>query len=141
MPCPARAAEAALVLSDVARAHGETQRCLDLAHQALATAQQLGSPHLRTAAVRAIRRAGGRAPGESVPAAERDLVLSPRELEVVRLVAAGRSNQEIATQMGISVRTAAAHVSHVLTRLDLRNRAEIARWVGERGVSVLGGGA
>ncbi|WP_345505658.1 AAA family ATPase [Terrabacter aeriphilus] len=58
--------------------------------------------------------------------------LSPRELEVARLVAEARSNQQIADQLVLSVRTVESHVRAALTKLDLTSRTELALWV--RGV-------
>jgi predicted ATPase/DNA-binding CsgD family transcriptional regulator len=55
-------------------------------------------------------------------------VLSPRESEVVALIARGLSNREIAAALTISEKTAANHVEHILTKLDLRSRAQIAIW-------------
>ncbi|WP_017569032.1 response regulator transcription factor [Nocardiopsis halotolerans] len=52
--------------------------------------------------------------------------LSPREHEVVLAVARGSSNAEIAAQLYMSVATVKAHVSNVLTKLDLDNRTQIA---------------
>lgn len=54
--------------------------------------------------------------------------LSAREVEVAALVAAGRTNREIATQLFISERTAGNHVQHILTKLGLDNRTQIAAW-------------
>lgn len=54
--------------------------------------------------------------------------LSARELEVVALVAAGRTNREIAAELFISERTAQNHVQHILTKLGLDNRTQIATW-------------
>ncbi|MFD0690281.1 response regulator [Actinomadura fibrosa] len=53
-------------------------------------------------------------------------VLSPREGEVVVAVARGRSNAEIAAELRMTVATVKAHVSHVLDKLDLDNRTQIA---------------
>jgi DNA-binding CsgD family transcriptional regulator len=50
--------------------------------------------------------------------------LSPRELEVLRLVAAGRTNPEIGALLFISPRTASTHVSHILAKLGATSRAE-----------------
>jgi DNA-binding NarL/FixJ family response regulator len=52
--------------------------------------------------------------------------LSPRELEVANAVARGISNQEIATQLHMSVATVKAHVSRLLEKLDLDNRVQVA---------------
>jgi len=52
--------------------------------------------------------------------------LSPRELEVVGLIARGRSNKEIAAELFISEATVKTHVTRVLTKLDLRDRTQIA---------------
>ncbi len=54
--------------------------------------------------------------------------LTDRELEVVGLVAEGLTNKEIATRLGLSVRTAENHVLNVMNKLGLDNRAQIAAW-------------
>jgi DNA-binding NarL/FixJ family response regulator len=53
-------------------------------------------------------------------------VLSPREHEVVLAITRGRSNAEIATELFMTVATVKAHVSHILTKLSLENRTQIA---------------
>jgi two-component system, NarL family, response regulator NreC len=58
--------------------------------------------------------------------AERD-PLSDREHEVLRLLALGHTNQEIATQLFISVRTAETHRAHIMQKLRLTTRAELVR--------------
>ncbi|AKS13979.1 response regulator transcription factor [Corynebacterium pseudotuberculosis] len=55
-----------------------------------------------------------------------DLPLTCRELEVARLIAYGRTNQEIATELFISLSTVKTHVARIQERLDVRNRVEIA---------------
>ncbi|NUT35549.1 MAG: response regulator transcription factor [Hamadaea sp.] len=52
--------------------------------------------------------------------------LTPRERDVVLAIAQGRSNAEIAEQLLMSLTTVKAHVSHILTKLDLTNRTQIA---------------
>jgi DNA-binding NarL/FixJ family response regulator len=54
------------------------------------------------------------------------LGLTPREAEVLGLVARGYTNRQIAEQLVISVKTASVHVSHILAKLDARNRVEAA---------------
>jgi DNA-binding NarL/FixJ family response regulator len=65
-------------------------------------------------------------------AAERKRVerdpLSDREREVLRLLALGHTNQEIATQLYISVRTAETHRAHIMQKLRLSSRAELVRY-------------
>lgn len=73
-----------------------------------------------------IRRAAGgglafaRRPGTAVAR------LTPRELDVVRLVADGRSNDEIAAALSIGVKTVETHLGHVFERLGVVSRAELA---------------
>jgi len=55
--------------------------------------------------------------------------LTKREREVAGLVAAGLSNRQIAERLVVSVRTAEAHVEHILTKLGFTSRAQIVRWV------------
>jgi LuxR family maltose regulon positive regulatory protein len=50
--------------------------------------------------------------------------LTSRELEVLRMLAAGRSNQAIAGQLFVTVDTVKKHVSHVLSKLGAANRTE-----------------
>ncbi|MEU6788697.1 response regulator transcription factor [Nonomuraea angiospora] len=57
--------------------------------------------------------------------------LSDREFEVVRAVARGRTNQEIAAELFISLSTVKGHVSGIMTKLGLRNRVEIVAWAWE----------
>ena len=61
-----------------------------------------------------------------------DAGLSPRELEVVKLVARGLTNAEIAAQLFISIGTVKTHLGSVQAKLDARNRVEIAAWAWER---------
>ena len=58
--------------------------------------------------------------------------LTERELEVLSLVGHGRSNKEIATDLGITERTARTHVSNILGKLDLQSRTQAALYAVER---------
>ena len=76
---------------------------------------------------RPLRRIGllvnGNGVSRSAPQLE-DLRLSPRELEILRLLAAGRSQSEIASALVISPKTVATHIQHVLSKLGVHSRAE-----------------
>jgi predicted ATPase/class 3 adenylate cyclase/DNA-binding CsgD family transcriptional regulator len=62
------------------------------------------------------------------PRAERPGGLSRRELEVLRLLADGRTAGEIATELFISTRTAEHHIGHIYTKIGVANRAAATRW-------------
>ena len=120
------------------------QARLAAAHRA---ARRLGARPLAADAARAVAalgesvaaRLGGRASAEAEGAG-----LSRRELEVVRLVAEGRTNREIANELYLSPRTVDMHVRSILRRLDCRSRVEAARRAGELGLLAAppgGGGA
>jgi len=60
--------------------------------------------------------------------------LSEREQEVLRLLALGHTNQEIAKQLYISVRTAETHRAHIMQKLRLQTRAELVRYALAQGL-------
>jgi DNA-binding NarL/FixJ family response regulator len=60
--------------------------------------------------------------------------LSDREREVLRLLALGHTNQEIAGQLYISVRTAETHRSHIMQKLRLKTRADLVRYALAQGL-------
>jgi two-component system response regulator NreC len=60
--------------------------------------------------------------------------LSEREREVLRLLALGHTNQEIAKMLYISVRTAETHRAHIMQKLRLSSRAELVRYALENGL-------
>jgi HD-GYP domain-containing protein (c-di-GMP phosphodiesterase class II)/DNA-binding CsgD family transcriptional regulator len=60
--------------------------------------------------------------------------LTEREVEVLRLLARGRSNKEIASKLGISPRTAQHHVIHIYRKIDLNSRAGAALFATEHGL-------
>ena len=66
--------------------------------------------------------------------AERPGGLTPRELEVLKLVARGLSNGEIGKELVVSTKTASVHVSNILAKLGLSSRTEAAGWAYERGL-------
>ena len=58
--------------------------------------------------------------------------LSVRERDVAALVAEGRSNKEIAARLHLSVRTVESHIRHVLSKVGLANRTQLASWMHQR---------
>jgi DNA-binding NarL/FixJ family response regulator len=60
------------------------------------------------------------------PAAPKNFGLTPRQLEVVAQVVAGRSNKEIATRLSVSEETVKHHLTHIFERLGISNRVELA---------------
>jgi DNA-binding NarL/FixJ family response regulator len=77
----------------------------------------------------AIARAFGTARRREPPAVEG---VSPRELEVARLVAEGLTNKEIGGRLHLSVRTVESHVRNLLIKLGLTNRTQLATWARDR---------
>jgi len=99
-----------------------------------------------TEAVRAARRGEPRLGVDAIrglidelrapaPRQEQPIPLSPRELEVLRLLGDARSNKAIGIRLGISERTARTHVSNILRRLGLSSRTEAAVWAVEHGLA------
>jgi DNA-binding NarL/FixJ family response regulator len=60
--------------------------------------------------------------------------LTDREKQVLKLVAEGRSNKEVAEVLGISVKTAMSHREHVMEKLGVHNRTELVRFAIKKGV-------
>jgi DNA-binding NarL/FixJ family response regulator len=86
---------------------------------------------------RLIERFADAAPRQPPPALAD---LTPRELEVLRLVARGLSNAEIAAELVLSEHTAKTHVAHILDKLDLRDRVQAVVLAYESGIVRTGAG-
>ncbi|HYJ73978.1 MAG TPA: AAA family ATPase [Kineosporiaceae bacterium] len=124
--------DAVLARLEVAELRAQDQPGEDLVGEVEELLAFLEGCGLRTSADRCRRllRSLGRRPASG--ARERGPgELSRRELEVVRLVAEGRSNAEIATTLFISQRTVTTHLQNVYARLGLGSRTALARWVVE----------
>jgi DNA-binding NarL/FixJ family response regulator len=71
--------------------------------------------------------------GTDVPSVDPELdLLTPREREVMRLIARGYAYKEVARELVLSVKTIETHVSAVLRKLQLSNRHELTRWAADR---------
>jgi predicted ATPase/DNA-binding CsgD family transcriptional regulator len=95
------------------------------ARLAYEVAVRLNAAPLR-AAIEALARRGRLDIGAAAPARTGAEGLTERELEVLQLVAEGRSNQQIADALFISRKTASVHVSHILAKLGASTRVEAA---------------
>jgi predicted ATPase/DNA-binding CsgD family transcriptional regulator len=118
--------------------HLVAERARVEAKEVLATASEgavaLGSSLLADRISALAQRAGfvvAQPTGESPVAG-----LTPRELEVLQLVAAGRSNGEIGTALFISTKTASVHVSNILAKLGVNGRGEAAALAHRLGLAV-----
>ena len=60
--------------------------------------------------------------------------LTPREREVLQLIAEGHTNQGIANELYISVKTVEAHKSHIMSKLHARNRTDLIRYAIRKGI-------
>jgi DNA-binding NarL/FixJ family response regulator len=109
---PYEAARARVLIGQGCRELADTDSAAMELDAARRVFEQLGAvPEL--ARVEALSRTAGNIPGG----------LTPRELEVLRLVAAGKSNRAIATDLFLSEKTVARHMSNIFAKLDLSSRA------------------
>jgi DNA-binding CsgD family transcriptional regulator len=122
---PYRLARALLHAAEFAVACGDRDGAATRLRRAAALAAGLGAQPLGEQVTLLARRARIRLAGEG-DLGPIDLGLTGRELEVLRLVAAGRSNREIAAELFISPKTASVHVSNILGKLGAASRGEAA---------------
>lgn len=102
--------------------------------------QPVVSPEMTGKLIAAYQAATARAPaaarGEpelALPSAAAE-PLSPRETDILREIARGASNKEIARTLGIAETTVKIHVQHILRKLELGSRVQAAVWATEHGV-------
>lgn len=74
------------------------------------------------------------------PATSRASSFSPPPTTILRLLGEGHSNKAIATELGISERTARTHVSNILRKLGLSSRTQAALWAVKEGLAANDGG-
>ncbi len=115
-----RAGAAGYLLKDVEP--GELVRAIRAAH----AGQSPLSPAIATRMVEEIAHGG------SGPAAAGEL--TPRELDVLTLIARGRSNKVIARELGVAEKTVKTHVSHILGKLGLTDRTQAALYAVRTGL-------
>lgn len=153
-------ATAASAAGAVACADGDPERAVPLLHGALASWLQLGVPY-EAAQARMLLAAADRAAGDdegarlelgaarvafealgAVPDARRAAALlrlpgelTERESEVLRLVAAGRTNRAIAAELGISEHTVARHLNNIFAKIEVSSRAAATAYACTHGLA------
>jgi len=118
-------------------AAGEREAAIERLTDAYRTARKLGARPLAGRAQAELAQLGERVDQRHSRHAAGELEhggLSRRELEVVRLVAVGRTNREIAVDLFLSPRTVDMHVRNILTKLGCRSRTDATRKAGELGL-------
>ncbi|HEX5919987.1 MAG TPA: response regulator transcription factor, partial [Nocardioides sp.] len=114
-------------LAGVLRAVGDAAGARTVADQAREAARALGAQPMLDELT-----AQGSAPAPATSA--HTATLTPREAEILALVAEGRSNGEIGKQLFISTKTVSVHVSNILAKLDAASRTEAAAVARRRGL-------
>lgn len=108
---------------------GDEVRAQLLLEEAQALAQEVGMEPL-------LQRLGqGATPGESRQAAIYPDGLTQREVEVLRAIAAGKSNNEIARDLVLSVRTVERHITNIYTKISARGRADATSYTLSHGLA------
>jgi DNA-binding NarL/FixJ family response regulator len=119
-------------------AAGERELGLERLHDVYRTARKLGARPLAAVAAREVAALGESVLarlGRRAEAYADGSGLSRREREVVRLIAVGRTNREIAQELFLSPRTVDMHVRNILRKLDCRSRVEAAGRAREMGLA------
>jgi ATP/maltotriose-dependent transcriptional regulator MalT len=131
---PLLSARARLAHGQALAAAGERRAAIEAMVDAEAELDRFGARRRRDEAVRELRRLGHR-----VVRAARDTSTGPlaplttREREIAELVAAGRTNREVAEQLVLSTRTIEAHLRNIYGKLGVRSRVELARTAARAG--------
>jgi DNA-binding CsgD family transcriptional regulator len=123
-----------LLVAPVPDARAACQEARALLDESLAAARRLGMRVL-VKRIRELQSDLGPATPVSETPPKPSAGLTPRELEVLRLVAAGMSNKVIATELRIAEKTVVNHVSHILERLGVGNRTEAAAFALRKGLA------
>jgi pimeloyl-ACP methyl ester carboxylesterase/DNA-binding CsgD family transcriptional regulator len=126
-----------LVVHDTGFPFGSLQVCQDLA-AALPDARLSvirADPDAEIEAIDTFLRATGEAPAPGRLKADEPSTLTPRELEVLRLIAAGKTNREISDELVLSVRTVARHITNVYAKIGARGKAEATAYAIHRNLT------
>lgn len=122
LPLPFEEARTLLVAGEIHRRQRHKRQALTFLQAALAIFERLGAPRWHRRVSEELVRVGTRAtPPGAGP------LLTAAEQRVADLVAAGRTNQEVAAELFMGRRTVEAHLSRVYRKLDVRSRTELCR--------------
>jgi DNA-binding NarL/FixJ family response regulator/tetratricopeptide (TPR) repeat protein len=124
-------------LAEALAGAGDRDQATTAARAAHATATRLGAAPLQSA-IQALARRGRLDLGVGLPAQRKLAGLTPRELEVLRLLVEGRSNRQIAETLFISGKTAGVHVTNLLAKLGVHSRLEAAAMARRLGLERVG---
>jgi DNA-binding CsgD family transcriptional regulator len=109
---------------------GDREQAFQLLAQAQATAQDSGMSHLAEQIQELQAKVS---PQRRAPAYPDDL--TPREVEVLRLIAAGKSTREIAQALVISAATVERHITHIYDKIEAKSRAEATAYALRNGLT------
>jgi DNA-binding CsgD family transcriptional regulator len=121
--CSREPSRSALAAGEALRRLGERRRAAEKLEAAKEIFAALGAPLWLARAEKELRRAS--------PRPRRHYELTSAERRVAALVAAGRTNREVAAQLFTTVGTVEVHLTRIYRRLGLRSRTELARQVAE----------
>jgi DNA-binding CsgD family transcriptional regulator/tetratricopeptide (TPR) repeat protein len=121
-------------LAEALLAAGDRAAAAEEATQAHEVAVRLGAVPLRSAVEGLVRRGRLDVAVPGVRTAEVSAVLTPREAEVLALLAQGRTNRQVGAELFISEKTASVHVSNILAKLGANGRTEAVAIAAQRGL-------
>ncbi|HXW57107.1 MAG TPA: response regulator transcription factor [Candidatus Cybelea sp.] len=103
----------------------DSDRDLVVAVKALANHRPFFTSHATELMLNSMRDPRGSVPDSSADMKER---LTPREREIVQLISQGRNSRDVATQLGISVKTAETHRANIMRKLQVHTVSELVRY-------------
>ena len=124
---PLAAARAQLLEGRALAEAGDRPGALAALTAAESALDSFGAVRRRDEAARELRRLGHRVRRARAPAGAPLGALTDREREIAALVAAGRTNREVAEQLVLSPKTIEAHLRNIYAKLGVRSRVELAR--------------